>query len=171
MPSLRKPVTPDKALLRLADLCATAERCRHELQQKLRTWGIAPGDAERILQKLEEQKFVDDARFTRAFVHDRITLQKRGRMTVRRDLMLKHIPRDIIDEALDAVDEDEYRANLRAVLRAKLRSLGPRPTPLPRDIRLKLARHAASRGYEAGLIFQALDMSEDEDSFAADAMP
>lgn len=164
MPSLKKPVTPEKALLRLADLCASAERCRHELEQKLRTWGIAPSDAERILEKLEKQHFVDDARFARAFVHDAVTFRRKGRLAITRDLMLKHISRDVIDEALDAIDEDEYRDNLRAVLRAKLRSLGGLPddgTGLTREARLKLARHAASRGYEPSLIFAALDLGAD----------
>lgn len=149
-------MTSQQALIRLEDLCARAERCTCELQQKLRTWGIAGADARKIIDSLTERRFVDDVRFARAYAGDRVRFGRRGRLLVRRELMLKRIPADVIAEVLDDIDPDLYLDNLDHTLRAKLRQLTPADSDpatalADYDVRQKLLRHAVSRGYEVSL--------------------
>lgn len=164
MPPIRKPrvVTPEQALVRLEDLCARAERCEWELREKMRKWAIAPADADSIIERLRSSRFVDDARFTRAYVNDAVRFARRGRLYMRRDLRMKRIREDIVAEALDAIDEDTYSANLSHILRAKLRSLdaslgdGGPSALLTREGRMKMFRFAVSRGYEPPLVIEAM---------------
>ena len=52
----RKPLAPEKALIRLEELCARSEHCTYELEQKLRTWGIVKDDAEAIIYSLQRRR-------------------------------------------------------------------------------------------------------------------
>ena len=150
MERAKKILTDEEAKARLEALCVRAERCVFELQQKLRGWGITGQRAQDILDSLIDRRFVDDVRFAHAFVNDKVRFQRRGRLIIKRDLMLKRIKSDIIDEVLSEIDEDLYRANLEYTLRAKMRGLSDEvlADPLTRQ---KLLRHAVSRGYELSL--------------------
>ncbi|MGM9826652.1 MAG: regulatory protein RecX [Muribaculaceae bacterium] len=152
---MKTTMTPEKALLKLADLCSTGEHCKWEMCEKLRKWGIQRSDADKIIAKLSEGKFIDDRRFTRAFVHDRITFRKQGRRMIMRDLILKRIDKDIITDALADIDRDQYADNLTTLMARKLLSLGGDIND--NDIRNRLVRFAAGRGYEPSLIFNTLE--------------
>lgn len=54
----KEPMKPEVALERLEAMCARAEHCRAELQQKLYGWMVAPAHAERILATLEKNRFL-----------------------------------------------------------------------------------------------------------------
>lgn len=152
---MKTTMTPEKALLKLADLCSTGEHCKWEICEKLRKWGIQRSDADRIIAKLSEGKFIDDKRFAKAFVHDRIAFRKQGRRMIMRDLILKRIDKDIITDALAEIDRDQYADNLTTLMARKLLSLGGDIND--NDIRNRLVRFAAGRGYEPSLIFNALE--------------
>ena len=66
-----KTISPQQALERLETLCAKAERCSWELQRKLILWKIETEDAAEIMDSLHRRRFVDDARFARAFARDK----------------------------------------------------------------------------------------------------
>lgn len=152
---MKTSMTPEKALLKLADLCTTGEHCKWEMCEKLRKWGIQRSDADRIIAKLSEGKFIDDRRFAKAFVHDRITFRKQGRRMIMRDLILKRIDKDIITDALAEIDREQYIGNLTTLMARKLLSLGGDIND--NDIRNRLVRFAAGRGYEPSLIFNTLE--------------
>lgn len=145
-----KKVTPAEALERLQSLCARAEHCSWELRVKMRHWGIASDDADRIIASLEKQSFLDDERFARSFVRDRYRRARWGRLKIRAALYAKHVPAWLADEALTEIEDDEYQAGLDSVLAAKARALGDEAMTF--EGRTKLFRHAASRGYELSLI-------------------
>lgn len=50
--------------------CARAERCPLQVSHKLYEWGADSDTRETIVAQLEEQGYIDTARFCRAFVHD-----------------------------------------------------------------------------------------------------
>lgn len=144
----RKPITPQMALSRLATLCARAERCRFELEQKLRQWGVRPSDSEQILARLARERYFDDSRFAAAFARDKALYAHWGRRKIDAALRVKHISATDIADALDSLDEDEYRAALSATINAKARTL---PEIQSYESRSKLYRFALTRGYEPAL--------------------
>lgn len=152
--TMAKPTTAAQALARLEELCARAEHCQSELRDKLRAWGIPPGDAEKVMASLRQHKFVDDARYASAYVHDKFTYQKWGRRKIAQGLMAKRIARDEISEALAEIDADVYLSALTALLKAKLRA---DPSLLDTyEGRARLYRFALQRGFESPLISSAL---------------
>ncbi len=148
--------------MRLEALCSRAEHCLFELQEKLRQWGIAPAAAEEIISKLELEGFVDNRRFARAYCSDKFRFSRWGRVKIRHGLALKHVAKEVIEEALAEIDEEDYRALLEGLLRSKMRLL---EDPRSYASRAKMARFAAMRGFEASIVIDCLKelLSQDQD--------
>jgi len=90
-------------------MCARSEHCEWELKEKLKRWMISSADAEEILMVLRKGRFYDDRRFASAYVRDKMLYNRWGRRKIVYGLMAKRIPRELIGEALDEIDEEMYR--------------------------------------------------------------
>lgn len=133
---------------RAAALCARSERAPGEICEKLRQWGLSSSDVSRILSQLTEQGFINEERYARAFVKDRFTFNGWGKIKIAYQLRQKGIPDDLIDEAMMAIDDDQYRERLIGLLRDKWRAVKGRE---PRAAWAAMMRFAASRGFEASI--------------------
>lgn len=142
-------LTPANALVKLEELCARSEQCSYEAYTRLAKWGISAEVADKIVSRLISKRFIDDARYAVAFARDKVVYNRWGFVKIRLALKMKRIDSEAIAEAIATVDPDEYRTALIETLRAKSRTL---PSPLTFDDRQRLLRHAASRGFEPGLI-------------------
>lgn len=143
---------------RLAALCARREYCQHDMLEKMRQWGLSEEDQAKVMQQLTEGRYVDDERFTRAFVNDKVRYGKWGRRKIEQALWMKHIDEDISASVLDEVDDEEYIDVLRPLVKQKLRSTH---AASDYELRMKVMKWALSRGYTMDLIRQCLDV-EDE---------
>lgn len=150
---MRASISPERALERLEQLCVRSEHCTAELMAKLRTWKITPEDTEAIIYSLQRRRFVDDGRFARAFVRDKYRFNRWGRIKIRMELRAKHIPADIIDAAMDEIDEEIYIAGLKALINSKMRVARGDDAF---KIRQKIFRAAVSRGFESALVAKML---------------
>ena len=140
------------------DLCSLGEYSTGEALERLRGWGITGQVAFNIVQRLVNERFIDDERFARAYVRSKIVHSRWGLIKIRQSLYQKGVERDLIDLAVDEeVDLDVYHSNLADALRSKARSM---PRELDADCRSKLLRFAVGRGYEPGLV---MDMLPEED--------
>lgn len=150
---MRGPISPERALERLEQLCVRSEHCTAELMAKLRTWKIMPEDAEAIIYSLQRRRFVDDERFARAFVRDKYRFNRWGRIKIRMELRAKRIPADIIDAAMDEIDEEIYIAGLKALIDSRMRVARGDDAFKTRQ---KIFRAAVSRGFESALVAKLL---------------
>ena len=53
-------ITETEALNRVAAYCSTAEHCRAEIAEKLQRWGIAYDAIDRIINRLEQENYIDE---------------------------------------------------------------------------------------------------------------
>ena len=156
-----KEITEQEAYLRLTALCAQAEHCQFEMTEKMHRWELSEEAQARIMERLVGERYVDDERFARAFVMDKIRYNKWGRRKVEQALWMKRIDTDIQQRVLGEVDDEEYLNVLRPLLRQKRKS-----TKAASDYELnqKLIKFALSRGFGFDIIRQCLDVA-DEDEF------
>lgn len=154
-----KEVTEQGAYLQLAQLCARSEHCQHDMLEKMRRWDMSEEAQARVMQRLISERYVDDKRYARAFVHDKIRYNKWGQRKVEQALWQKRIDDDIRQQVLSEVDDEEYLSVLRPLLKQKRRS-----TKADSDYELnqKLMRFALSRGFTYDIIRQCLDVSEED---------
>lgn len=155
-----KPFNEDSALLWATSRCAQRECCRQDIKKKWMAGGLDDATCERLLDRLEDEGFIDEARYARAYVHDKLEYDHWGRIKMTQALRLKGISRRTIDEAMaEVIDGDHYREILRGVLERKFNSLSFDADNREESYKAlqKLVRHAASRGFEPELIFQETD--------------
>ena len=154
---MKKEMTEQEAFLQLAALCAQAEHCEQEMRDKLKRWGVDESAQDRIIQRLIRERYIDNERYARAFVKDKIRYNKWGRRKVQQALWLKRIDKDIQQRVLDEIDEKEYLDVLRPLLKQKRKT-----TKAESDYELnqKLVRFALGRGFGFDIIRQCLNVDD-----------
>ena len=155
-----KEMTEHEVFLQLASLCAQAEHCQYEMTEKMRRWGVPDEVQARVMERLIAGRYVDDERFARAYIKDKVCYNKWGRRKVEQALWQKHIDEDIRQRTLDEVSDEEYLRVLRPMLRQKRPSV---KAASDYERNQKLMRFALGRGFTLDLIRQCIDV-EDEDS-------
>ena len=155
-----KQKTEQDAYLTLAALCAQAEHCQYEMLEKMRRWELDDEAQARVMQRLVSERYVDDERYARAFVKDKVRYNKWGRRKVEQALWQKHIDEDIRQQVLDEIDDEEYISVLRPLLKQKRRS-----TKAANNYQLnqKLMRFALGRGFTFDIIRQCINLDDLED--------
>ena len=156
--NMAKEMTEEAARLRLEALCSQAEHCCWEMTEKMRRWGLDEEVQARLLLHLTSERYIDEERYCRAFVHDKVHHNRWGRLKVEQGLMAKRIPRAVYHPVLDAVDPSDYVDALRPLLQARLRTLRGM-SDYERNGRL--VRFAMSRGFTMDIIRQCLDLDDD----------
>lgn len=153
----KKQITEQQALSKLTGLCARAEHCSGEMLDKMRQWGVDEEAQARIMEYLIKNKFVDDERFARFFINDKIKYNGWGRRKIEQALWMKHIDRTVYDPIFDEVDPEEYLAQLRPIIKQKLKT-----TKANSDYErsMKVIKNAMSRGFEIDLIRKCIDNAE-----------
>lgn len=157
-----KELTPGEALNKAAAYCTLCERCVSEVTAKLTAWGVPHCEQEKIITRLIEEKFINEARYCHAFVNDKVRFNRWGRIKIRAALSEKRLPRELVNEAIDDIDEEEYTASLAEVIAAKRKELKGKNDHVAQQ---KIIRHAASRGYEPSLILRTIKYDGDEVDF------
>lgn len=155
-------ITETEALSRVAAYCAASEHCRAEIAEKLQRWGIAYAAIDRILKRLEDEKYIDEERFCRAFIRDKYRFAKWGKMKIGQALQLKKISSAVYGPYLNEIDEDEYLSVLRDLLTSKRKSVRAENEF---ELNGKLMRFALSRGFEMKDIRRCIDISDENECF------
>ena len=154
---MKKDMTEQEAYLQLAALCAQAEHCQQEMRDKMRRWELDETVQNRIVARLVKERYIDDERYARAFVKDKIRYNKWGRRKVQQALWQKHIDAEIQQRVLDEIDEKEYLDILRPLLKQKRKSI---KAESDYELNQKLIRFALGRGFGFDIIRQCLNVDD-----------
>lgn len=154
-----KEKTEQEMLHLAAAYCSGTERCVSEVRKKIESASLPEEATQRIIDRLIAERFIDEARYVRYFVNDKLRFNKWGRIKINYELQKKRIDSGLRQEALSAIDETEYRQTLLALLRAKSKGLKAKNDY---DKQLKLMRFGAGRGFESQLISSCLKQLIDD---------
>ena len=134
----------DKVLERLQAQCSKREYCSSDIFRKaMKAFDGDRGQAERLLESLVADRFVDDLRYASAFAREKSRLTGWGPAKITYTLVGKGIPRPVVREALGEIDQDEADRRMRSVLEAKCRLLVGDP-----QVKFRLLKFGLTRGYE-----------------------
>ena len=128
--------------------CCRREYCRKEIFEKAVSWGCTPAKANELVDFLVEQKFVDERRYTEAFVRDKLRFNKWGRIKISYMLHSQRIDRYLIESVFSEIDETEYNSVLTEELQKKQKSIKGNIY----ETKAKLFRFASSRGFEPDIV-------------------
>lgn len=135
----------EQGLQRAAALCCQSEHCVADITEKLLRWGVSREDSDRIIDRLIDEKYIDESRYALAYVRDKVRFSHWGRVKIKSMLRMLRVSEQDIRNAFDSFDEDEYLGVLEDVIESKRRTL---PEAESYASRVKLIRFALQRGFE-----------------------
>ena len=133
----------EKALDKMRRLCSRREYCVSDIRTKLMK--ELEGDAQKVeiaLNKLKEERYVDDLRYATAYARDKAAISGWGATKIRYMLSAKGVSKEVVSKALNEVDETKASSRLEKLLENKYKSLKDDP-----QWKIKLLRFALGRGY------------------------
>ena len=155
---MKKEMTKEQVLLKLTSMCSSSEHCSGEMLKKMDDWEVDPRTQSEVMAYLIKEKYIDDRRFCRFFVNDKIKYNKWGRRKVEQALWQKRIDSDISREVLDEVPDKIYTDILKSLLKDKKKSVKGRNDY---EIKAKLVRFAVGRGFTFDIINRCIDEAEE----------
>ena len=145
MENRSKKEDESEAFNRMGGLCAKREYCVFDIKTKLMRSDIETESVERIIEQLKKEKYIDELRFARSFINDKIRFNKWGKIKIDFALKQKRIPQSIISEAFQDFSNKQLNDSLEDVLRVKWKTIKGKTE---QDKRNKLIRFALGRGFE-----------------------
>ena len=109
------------------------------------------------MQRLLADRYVDDDRFCRFFVRDKMRFCGWGRRKIEQALHLKGVSADIAAARLDEVSAAQWTEILRPLIAAKRRSVKAQSDY---ELRAKLMRFAMSRGFTMDVVQECVDADD-----------
>lgn len=150
-----------EAKAKIEAYCAYQERCHSEVKSKLFSWGLSAEQCNQLLAELIAANFLSESRFAETYVSGKLRIKHWGRMKIKAGLKQKFIPPNIILQALNQIDSEEYFSILKHELNKKNKDVQRDKNEWSR--RAKLIRFAQSKGFELDLIHDALsEMNQGE---------
>jgi regulatory protein len=146
-------LTNNQVLQKLRHFCGYQERSRHDALQKLRKLGVSKSRHEEILLFLIEAGYLNEERFALLYAGGKFRINEWGKKKISNALKEKQVSSDIIDKALNTIDDNDYQEKLGELTQKKFESLKGEQNMTRKK---KTMEYMLQKGYESQLIMQAL---------------
>lgn len=147
-------MTEEQILIKLTNICARGEHCLHEMRTKMTRLEIDENTQQRVCDYLVKEKYIDEERYARFFINDKIKFNHWGRRKVEQALYMKRIPKETYTKFLDEIEEESYEDVLMPLLKNKAKTVKANSEY---EKKAKLIRFAMQRGFLYDQITKCLD--------------
>jgi regulatory protein len=127
-------------------------RTRKEVRQRLQQEGYEEGLIDETLQRLANERYLDDKEFAKMWTEHRIHSQKKGKALIRQELLQRGVDREHVQEALQHIDREEELQSAVEIGAKKWRQTSGETF----DRKRKTAAFLMRRGYSGEVVQQAL---------------
>lgn len=144
MAESEKIITKEQAFSRMAHQCSQKECCVFDIRQKLLRLKFPDEATDEIISKLKKEKYIDENRFARSFINDKLRFNKWGKAKIETALRQKRVPSEIIDEAFSEFSDAFLNESLQPLMEKKWKTIKGK-TEYEKNT--KLIRFALGRGF------------------------
>lgn len=120
-------------------------KSEHELRLKMKDKGFDSQLIDNAINRLKEQKYLDDERYCEMYINDKINISKHGVLKIKEALYYKGIDKEIIEEKIKNISSEEREKTALAL--AQKKALGIEEEDV-RKKGIKLYNYLLSRGFE-----------------------
>ncbi len=149
-----REVIVKEAYSKMAQLCSRSEQCSVNIRRKMITYDLVNEVVEEIIEKLKEEKFIDDERFVKAYVSDKFRLNKWGKIKMQHYLKMKGLSDKLIQLGMDSIDDEKYKLVLIKTMKDKAKTIRNKNKFEKMG---QIIRFTQSRGFEAELIHRYMN--------------
>jgi regulatory protein len=145
-------------LLQYAFRILSKKRYTHfEMKMKLTRYAkkrkkIDLKDVDAVLERLVELDYLDDKKFVKDYVSNRVKFKPRGKLLLCRELKIKGIHKDLISSVFNNIEIDEFKIAFESLNRRINRW---RKHPLQKQ-KMKAYQFLYSKGFERDPIYKAI---------------
>ncbi len=139
---------------RMAAICSRSEQCSPDIRKKITALGLEDETAGEIIEKLKNERFIDDERYAKAYASDKFRMNKWGKIKIRHFLKSKGLPDETIETGLEQIDPEKYKTVLLKVLKEKAKTVKKKNKYEKMG---QVIRFAQSRGFEPEIIHRHLN--------------
>ena len=137
---------------KIQSYCLYQERCVKEVKNKLFSFKVNPKLAEKIIQTLIDNDYLNEERFSEMFVRGKLRIKKWGRIKLKHELRSKGIDIDIIENKINKINEKEYIEYFNQFSTNKIKFLKGSKDQKKRSF----INYFTYRGWENSLIYEKL---------------
>ncbi|WP_442600875.1 regulatory protein RecX [Paenibacillus sp. KN14-4R] len=133
-------------------------RSEKEVRRKLKEKGYDGESADKAVDKLKQQQYIDDHAFAKQWADHRVHFGRKGRNFVRQELASKGLGKDEISQAMQGIDEEAEYEGALTLGSKKWRSVSG--TEL--DKKRKTMAYLLRRGYVQGVVNRVIRQVSEE---------
>lgn len=129
-------------------------RSKKEIITFLNKNKVGESDKEKIINKLESIKLINDELFANAYSQDRINLSSDGPYKIINDLRKNDISEEIIEKVISKIDEDFIYEKLKKLIIKKIKSNHNKSNYM---LKQKIVIDMTNLGYDKEMIIEIID--------------
>lgn len=142
---------------KIARYCAWRDRCTSEVEKKLHELDATSEQIPKVIQWLEDEKYLDETRFAASYVRGKFSANQWGRVRIVAELRSRNIAESIIREALKSIQHHDYFATLQRLAKNKYNTVKSEDVQVKKQ---KTLAYLSSKGFENDLIWEVLKTIE-----------
>lgn len=151
---LEKESQKQDAYYQILNLLSRKMRSKKEIRDYLEKKEIALEEQDRIIERLEKNRLLNDDLYARAYVQDRLLLSSDGPNKVRDYLFKQDISIEIIDKYIENYPEEDIYAKAEKIILKKAKS---NTNKSGYALKQQIILDMINLGYDKGLVMDILD--------------
>lgn len=135
-----------------------------EMTRRLRQKEIGETIIAEVVERLRQERFIDDPLYAKQWAEQRITNQRKGKMWIRQELREKGIDKNLISEALENISPEQELESALQTGRKKWNLIRGDAT----DKRRKTGAFLMRRGFSGDMVRQVINTLLQEDNLESE---
>lgn len=140
-----KKIDIKKVYASMARKCSAKECSSFDIKRSLQRMSLPENQISEIIALLQENRFIDDKRYVRSFINDKLKINKWGKNKIAFALQQKNIDHQAVNKIFEEIHADNLTDELKPLLEKKAKSIRGNNVFEKRN---KLIRFALGRGFE-----------------------
>ncbi len=118
---------------------------------------LSQPQVDKIIQRLKAGNYLDEKRFIRSYIHDKLHFNKWGKKKIILFLKQKQLPQELIDDGFAEFPDQSFHGTLLPILREKWKHVNGKSDYEKRG---KLIRYALGRGFYMEEVLECIHKME-----------
>ncbi len=135
-------------------------RSEKEINEYLNKYELGISDKENLIKGLKNNGFIDDNRFVKAYISDRLYLSNDGPNKIKNDLLKHNIEEDQIDNEFCNINDEEFLNKLSKLVNKKMKSAKGSAY----NVKQKVYYDMYNLGYSKEMVDSVFDINLDDSS-------